>query len=203
MQSFTDPIMQWSITYKINIAISFLIIFCYLVLRRIAIPKIEYHIKRDEFKSDLVKRASAILTLFSGIIAVAIVLFVWGFDFKGLLALSTGLIALTGAALFASWSILSNITSFFLILTQQSYRQGNFIRIIDADNYIDGYIAEINLFNTKLISENQEIIIYPNNLITSRPTIINPKKRYSTVGKTTEFASKSTEALESNVQTRS
>ncbi|MCW9056802.1 MAG: mechanosensitive ion channel family protein, partial [Gammaproteobacteria bacterium] len=73
------------------------------------------------------------------------------------------------------------------LLANRAYRRGDFIRVINIDNYIEGYISEINLFNTKLISENREVIIYPNNLLLALPTIINPKDRYSIVGKTTEF----------------
>lgn len=187
MQSMIDSVVTWVQQYQLNILLSVGIVVTYYILRRIAIPKIENFIERDGLKNDVLRRATTALSLFSGTIALAIILFVWGFDFKGLLALSTGLIALTGAALFASWSILSNITAFFLLLTHQSYRKGNFIRVIDVDNYIEGYISEINLFNTKLLGEKQEVIIYPNNLLISRPTIINPEEHYTVVGKTTDF----------------
>jgi len=114
-------------------------------------------------------------------------LFIWGFNFKILFAFSTGLIAITGVALFANWSILSNITSFFILLIHKSYKSGNFIRIIDADNYIEGQILEIKLFNTKLVSHDGETIIYPNNLLITRPIIVNPVNRYNTIGKTDVF----------------
>lgn len=114
-------------------------------------------------------------------------LFIWGFNFKILFAFSTGLIAITGVALFANWSILSNITSFFILLIHTSYKSGNFIRIIDTDNYLEGKILEIKLFNTKLLSDDGEIIIYPNNLLITRPIIVNPVNRHSTIGKINIF----------------
>ena len=108
---------------------------------------------------------------------------IWGFDFSGLLLFTTSIVTVVGIALFASWSILSNITAYFVLLLHQSYRRGNFIRVIDADNYIEGYISEMNAFNTRLITEAREVIIYPNNLLLSRPTIINPKSRFEGIGK--------------------
>ena len=110
-------------------------------------------------------------------------LFVWGFNFKWLIAVSSGIIALTGVALFASWSILSNVTAFFMLLAHSSYKKGTYIRIFEGDTYIEGIISEINIFNTRLISEHKEDIICPNNLLISRPTIINPKIKYTSVGK--------------------
>ena len=187
MQALFESLTSWLLSYKINIVLSTLIIISYLFLRRVAIPKIEHYVEYGRFKTEALVKASATLNWLSGTMSLALIFFIWGFDFKELLALSTGLIALTGAALFASWSILSNITAFFLLLIHRSYRRGNFLRIIDADNYVEGYISEINLFNTKLVSESREIIIYPNNLLIARPTVINPKNRFSVVGKTSEF----------------
>ncbi|MGB1582031.1 MAG: mechanosensitive ion channel domain-containing protein, partial [Nevskiales bacterium] len=79
-----------------------------------------------------------------------------------------------------------NITAYVVLLLHKSYRRGNFVRVIDFDNYIEGYIAEVNVFNTRLITEAREVIIYPNNLLISRPTIINPRSRLQGVGKITE-----------------
>ncbi|HCA76603.1 MAG TPA: mechanosensitive ion channel protein MscS, partial [Alteromonas sp.] len=89
-------------------------------------------------------------------------------------------------ALFASWSLLSNITSYFVLLFQNSYTKGNFIRIIDGDNYMEGYIADINLFTTRLITKDDEEIAYPNNLVLTRPVIINPKQHWQGIGKSTD-----------------
>lgn len=52
-----------------------------------------------------------------------------------------------------------------------------------GDNYIEGYISEINLFNTKLITEDKEFVVYPNTLLILKPAIINPRERYNSVGK--------------------
>lgn len=180
-------IVDWFVLHKLNITFTLLIIIAYFVFRKIINPKIEEYIKRDHLKADTLKNAIFSLSLFSGIVTFILILLIWGVDFKSLLAISTSLIAITGVALFANWSILINVTAFFLLLAHQSYRRGNFVRIIDQDNYIEGYISEINLFNTVLTSENKEIIIYPNNLLIARPVIINSKSRYSVVGKPQDF----------------
>ena len=69
------------------------------------------------------------------------------------------------------------------MLFHNSFRRGNFVRVIDIDNYIEGYISEVNLFNTKLITEDREVVIFPNNLLLTRPTIINPRNKWQVIGK--------------------
>ena len=202
MHGFFQSLNEWFLLYKLNVVFSIAVILTYFILRRLAIPKLERYVEQGGLKNAVLVKATTTLSLLSGFITIAIILFIWGFDFKGLLALSTSLIALIGAALFASWSILSNLTAFFLLLAHQSYRRGNYVRIIDADNYTEGYISEINLFHTKLISENREVIIYPNNLLISRPTLINPKDHFPPVGKIQEFEGKSADMAGPGVSKR-
>jgi len=187
MSEIFNPILEWLYLYKLNIILSFVVVVLYLTVRRVAAPKIEEYVEQGHLKEIVGDKANTTLSLFSFVISVVIILFIWGFDFKGLLTLSASILAITGVAMFASWSVLSNVTAFFLLLANKSFRRGDFIRVINLDNYVEGYISEINLFNTKLISENREIIIYPNNLLVAFPTIINPKDRFSIVGKISEF----------------
>ena len=64
-----------------------------------------------------------------------------------------------------------------------SFRRGTFVRVIDIDNYAEGYISELTVFNTVLLTENREVIVYPNNLLLGRPALINPRDRLNGVGK--------------------
>ncbi len=182
-----EHISDWFAQNYANLIITIVIILCYLFFRRLVFPVLERHVERDNLKDATLDSAVFSLNLLAIAMTIALIFFAWGYDFKGLLAFSTGLIAITGAALFASWSILSNITAFFILLAHRSYRRGNFLRIIDGDNYIEGYISEINLFSTTLISEHREIILYPNNLIIARPILVNPKERFEIMGKIQDF----------------
>ncbi len=190
-EDIVDSLVIFYDTYSINVFLTFLVIICIYIISKSTRPKIKESIETSKFKDELLKTAShyanGILLLFT----VPVLLVIWGFDFRNLLLLSTGILTLTGVALFANWSILSNVTAFFIILLHPTFRRGNYIRIIDIDNYIEGYIAEINMFNIRLITEDREYIIYPNNLFISRPCIINPRKQYFSVGKITNFSSQS------------
>lgn len=180
-----NAFIEWLDLYQLNVIITAVIFVIYLVFRYLVGPIIRRKAEHGRLKDSATSKALAAVNILLIIGAVASSMVVWGFDFRGLLTLSASIVAVTGVALFAGWSLLSNITAFFLLLAHSSFRRGNFIRILDADNYIEGYISEINLFNTKLISEGREVIIYPNNLIMSRPSIVNPRNRLDTAGKLT------------------
>lgn len=198
MDSLSQISFHWATQYAVHLSLSFIMLIIYYVIQRKIIPKFESYVEHGALQNNALKKAISTFRLLYGVFTFSIILFIWGFDFQWLLAVSSGIITLTGVALFASWSILSNITAFFILLVHESYRRGNFIRIIEADNYVEGVISEINLFNTRLITENREFIIYPNNLLIARPTIINPKNRYTTVGKIQEFlATKNAEKVDS------
>ena len=187
MEFLHHPAFDWLTRYAVHFILSLLVIILYYIIQRKVIPKFENYVDQGGLHNDALKKAVSTFRLLYGVVSFSIILFIWGFDFQWLLAVSSGLITLTGVALFASWSLLSNITAFFILLAHESYKRGNFIRIIEADNYVEGTISEINLFNTRLITENKESIIYPNNLLIARPTIINPKIRFTTIGKIQEF----------------
>ncbi len=187
-------IVEWALMYKLNIVLTALTFILYILFRRLARPRIREQAEQGRLKDDSISKALSAINIIFSVTAIAVICVVWGFDFKGLLTLSASILAVTGVALFAGWSVLSNITSFFILLGHTSFRRGNFIRIVEGNNYVEGYISEINLFNTKLISEEREVIIYPNNLILARPTLVNPRNRLDTMGTLTTNTEKKEES---------
>ena len=197
MNTYLETLIEWYLNYEVHILFSILIIIAYFIFRVVVKPKIETYISRDNLNSETLRTALFSFNILSGILTLILILFVWGFNFKVLFAFSTGLIAITGVALFANWSILSNITAFFILLIHQSYKTGNLIRVIDSDNYIEGKILEISLFSTKLMTHDGEMIVYPNNLLVTRPVLVNPVNRYEAIGKTDIFK-KPTKQMKAN-----
>ena len=177
----------WMSDYLVQIVVSLAVLAFYFVLNRIVVPRLESYVKQGELRNVALRKAVYLFRVLYGIASLAVILVVWGFNFDWLLALSSGIVALTGVALFAQWSMLSNITAFFILLVHESFKRGNFIRIMDGDTYVEGYIAEINIFSTLVITEQNEAINYPNNLLVTRPTIVNPERRFNAVGKIQEF----------------
>lgn len=183
LSGFVNILLQ----YKINIAITVLILVANSLLVKGLIPIVRRYTRSSRLKPNSLDKARISIRTVTNIISIILILFVWGFDFNGLMTMSVGLIALLGVSLFASWSILSNVTAFFVLVFHEPYKRGNFIRVIAGDNYLEGYISEINLFNTKLITEDKEVIIYPNIQLMSNPAVINPRSRYKVIGKISAF----------------
>lgn len=110
----------------------------------------------------VVKRFFGLLQL---IVTVMLVCIIWGVDYAELMILFSSAFAVIGVALFAQWSILSNITGSIIIFFAFPYRIGDRIRVLDKDDDITGIITEIGLFHLHIRCDNGEVIHYPNNLI--------------------------------------
>ena len=183
MQQWLSSISTWLTTYQSNLIWTLVMIIIYVLITRFALPRMERHVTKSKLKSTSAIKGIIAVRLLSAVFTFAFMLLAWGIDFSGLLVLSTSIITLTGVALFASWSLLSNVTAYFLILSNVVYQRGNYIRVVEGDNYTEGYIADINLFSTRLLTAGRETIIYPNNLLLTRVVVINPKSHWGTMGK--------------------
>ncbi|MDH3393412.1 MAG: mechanosensitive ion channel family protein [Desulfobulbaceae bacterium] len=105
------------------------------------------------------------------VLFLVILSLVWGFDFRGVLFFASSFFAVVGIALFASWSILSNITTGIIIFFSFPYRIGDQIRVIDGENSVTGKIIDMTLFHIQIRDDNKHVIAYPNNLIIQRPVV--------------------------------
>ena len=164
MASFSPAIVQ--------MVISAVIILIYIVLSRRIAPFLYRTIAASVLKEEMNRRALVVFHILLFLLLVVVLSVVWGIDIKGLLVLASSMIAVIGVALFAAWSLLSNITAFFIMLGQRNFAPGAEVKIIDGSNHIEGKVVEINLFSTVLLTKNNEQVVYPNNLIVSRPVIV-------------------------------
>ena len=179
----------WLYINLTQIIVSIFVIAIFYVFRKVLVPRVEQYVERDNFRTQTFQSAIFTITLLGGLVTLAIILAVWGFNIHELLAVSTGILAVTGVALFATWSILSNVTAFFILLANPVFKRGNYIRIFDTDNYAEGNISKINIFSMVLITDNRETIIYPNNQLIARAIIVNPRERIRAFGKIDDFRS--------------
>tara|TARA_B110000503_G_scaffold18482_1_gene27234 strand:- start:697 stop:1281 length:585 start_codon:yes stop_codon:yes gene_type:complete len=178
-----DIAYQWVAINATSIGITIAIVVAYLVLDRFSTPKLEEGADQGGFKEGSATHAIRIARMFAGFIGFLVMALTWGIEYDSVFLFASTTLTLLGVALFASWSLLSNVTAYFVILLHPSFRRGTFVRVIDFDNYAEGYISELSLFNTKLVTESREVIIYPNNLLLGRPALINPRDRLYGVGK--------------------
>jgi len=155
----------------VQVIISLVIILFYVVMNRRIAPFLYKTIAASVLKEEMNRRAVVVFHILLFLLLVVVLSIVWGIDIKGLLVLASSMIAVIGVALFAAWSLISNITAFFIMLGQRNFSPGAQVRIIDGANHVEGKVLEINLFSTVLLTKQNEQVVYPNNLIVSRPVI--------------------------------
>ncbi len=178
-----DSIAGLALQNAPKLLVTVLVLGVYLLISRVTAPRLYQSADHGGFKEAEGERAARLARLFTAIFCGLTLLIVWGVEVASLLVFAGTALTLLGVALFASWSLLSNVTAYFVLLLHPTFRRGTFLRILDADNYAEGYIADLGLFSVKLITENREAIVYPNNLVLGRPCQINPRDRLLGVGK--------------------
>lgn len=183
MDLTTTSVVTWLAANIPELVTTVLILFIFFVVDRVSTPKLQKSADDGRFKEGSEIKAIRLVRITTGFVGWFALLGVWGIELRSIFIAASTVLTLLAVALVAGWSLLSNVTAHFILLLQPSFRRGNFIRIIDADNYTEGFISELYLFNTKLVTENRDTIIYPNNLILTRQVIINPRDKLHGVGK--------------------
>jgi len=98
-------------------------------------------------------------------IAVILLSIIWAIDFKQLTVLFSSVLAILGIALFAQWSIFSNLTASVVLFFYHPVRIGDKIRILDSSFEWVGRVTDITGFYFFLKTDKGENITLPNNLV--------------------------------------
>jgi small-conductance mechanosensitive channel len=106
-----------------------------------------------------------ILNLLAIITALLLLTVVWGVDRREFQLLVSSVFAVIGVALFAQWSVLSNITSGLIMFFSFPYRIGDRIRILDLEFAKEATIEDITAFYIRLRMDSGEMLTYPNNIV--------------------------------------
>ena len=119
----------------------------------------------NEVRTRLIIKYSTI-----GLFAFAIValILIWGVDIKDIGLVFSSIFAVIGVALFAQWSILSNITAGVILFFSFPFKIGDKIRIMDKEMELPNevyLIEDIRAFHIHLRRKNGELFTYPNNMM--------------------------------------
>lgn len=90
---------------------------------------------------------------------------IWGVDQKELFLFLTSVLTVLGVGFFASWSILSNITSGLLLYFNHPLHIGDYIKILDKELPVEGTIKDISMFFMHIETNEGEYITIPNSII--------------------------------------
>ncbi|HRJ30368.1 MAG TPA: mechanosensitive ion channel family protein [Cyclobacteriaceae bacterium] len=119
-----------------------------------------YHLQRDRTTFTL-----KVITIGLYLAAAVTLLFIWGVDQNELVLFLSSFVAILGIALFAQWSMLSNVTASILLFVSHPAKVGDSISILDKDYPLTGKIKDIGAFFTTLETEANEVITIPNSLL--------------------------------------
>lgn len=155
-----------SFTLYFQEVISTIILFALAVfLRMLAAKIVKSYAKTSEIlehRTNLVIRYN---NIFITILFFIVLFIIWGVKKNDLFLTVSSVLTVIGVALFAQWSILSNITSGIILLFSFPFKIGDIIKIHDKDFPIEAEIEDIRAFHTYLKTSEGEMITYPNTLL--------------------------------------
>ncbi|MDR1403651.1 MAG: mechanosensitive ion channel family protein [Tannerellaceae bacterium] len=150
--------------YFLQIIASGVVILLLVVAKYISkklIKKYTQLMNKSELRALQMKQ---IMNILLNILFVFIITFIWGLDPHNLLLGLSSIFAVIGVAMFAQWSILSNITAGIIMFFSAPYGVGDRVRLIDKDLPIKATIENIHTFYTHIRTDENELIAIPNNL---------------------------------------
>lgn len=115
-----------------------------------------------EHRTNLVVKYIHILI---GLLALVAAIIIWGVQKDDIFLTLSSVTTVVGVAMFAQWSILSNITSGIILFFFFPFRIGDVIQVHDKDFPIQAEIEDIKAFHVYLKTDKGEYITYPNNLL--------------------------------------
>lgn len=146
---------------EISTGILLLIVF----LSRTFVSKI---IRRYAKTSEIIERRTNLVIKYINVLITILffitLILIWGVQAKDIFITISSVATVIGVAMFAQWSILSNITSGIILFFSFPFKIGDVILIHDKDYLVEGEIEDIGAFHVTLRSKEGEVVIYPNNL---------------------------------------
>lgn len=162
-------------TYQDELFSSLIVIGVFFViwmLQKISIKKIGRKSGINDARIHLIIRYSSVALFF---VLILVLVFIFGAKFEDLALVFSSVFAVIGIALFAIWSILSNITSGVIMFFSFPYKVGDKIQIHDKDFPIEAIIEDIRAFQLHLRLDNGDLVTYPNNLILQKAVTLIEK----------------------------
>lgn len=152
--------------YYTKIIESTVVISIFIIVRIVANKLIKKTVNDklvQKSRSQLIRKSIHFITSMTSLF---ILLIIWGVKQSELAVFVGSVLTIVGVAMFAQWSLLSNITSSIIIFFNHSIKIGDSITIMESKDYeILGEVMDIGLFFTTIkMSVTEEEITLPNNI---------------------------------------
>jgi small-conductance mechanosensitive channel len=162
--------------YTKEIVATGLVVVTVILLRIIVTKTIRRYSKSH---TGIEKRTNLVIKyihLLINILAIISLIVIWGVQKNDIMITLSSIATVVGVAMFAQWSILSNITSGVILFFSFPFKIGDVIKVHDKDFPFEGEIIDINAFHTDLVTKDGERMVYPNNLLLQKGiSILKPK----------------------------
>jgi small-conductance mechanosensitive channel len=151
-----------------------IVLILILVLRFIIARLVRRYAKSSSIIEQRTNLVIKYIHLLINILATIALVVIWGVKRDDIFLTLSSITTIVGVAMFAQWSILSNITSGIILFFSFPFKIGDVIKVHDKDFPIEAEIIDINAFHTLLQTKSGERITYPNNLLLQKGiSIIN------------------------------
>ncbi|MEK8179963.1 mechanosensitive ion channel domain-containing protein [Flavobacterium buctense] len=153
-----------------------LVILVVVILRLIVTKAVKSYAKSHTVMEKRTNLVIKYIHLLISILAIISLIVIWGVQKDDILITLSSIATVVGVAMFAQWSILSNITSGIILFFSFPFKIGDIIKVHDKDFNIEAEIIDITAFHTDLMTQDGEHIVYPNSLLLQKGiSIVKPK----------------------------
>ncbi|NAX46773.1 mechanosensitive ion channel [Photobacterium halotolerans] len=174
-----EAILQSRLAYNLFIILVFLIV--YTIAKRVINLWLTRLGKTKMVSEARVLFISRVLSSVVFFVLFSVAVISLGLGYSDISLFFSSAFAVLGVALFAQWSMLSNVTASVLIFFVFPYRIGDRVKVVDKDDDISGVIKDITMFHVIIERTDGSLVTYPNNIILQKPVIkltqvvVNPK----------------------------
>ncbi|UIP30536.1 MULTISPECIES: mechanosensitive ion channel family protein [Photobacterium] len=174
-----ETVLQSRLAYNLFIILVFLIV--YTIAKRVINLWLTRLGKTKMVSDARVRFISRVLSSVVFFVLFSVAVISLGLGYSDISLFFSSAFAVLGVALFAQWSMLSNVTASVLIFFVFPYRIGDRVKVVDKDDDISGVINDITMFHVIIERTDGSLVTYPNNIILQKPVIkltqlvVNPK----------------------------
>ncbi|QUJ69902.1 mechanosensitive ion channel family protein (plasmid) [Photobacterium sp. GJ3] len=164
-----EAVLQSRLSYNLLVILTFLIV--YMIAKRVLnlwLTKLGTTKMVSEARVRFISRVLSSLVFF---VLFSITVISLGLGYSDISLFFSSAFAVLGVALFAQWSMLSNVTASVLIFFVFPYRIGDMVKVVDKDEDISGVIQDITMFHVLIERVDGSLVTYPNNIILQKAVI--------------------------------
>jgi small-conductance mechanosensitive channel len=170
-----ETIVKIFTVINLDIVLSILAILFYIIVT-LGLQKI---MNRKGLKQSLPKPSRIKIIRLSkqliGILTIFVLILIWGLDINDIWVFSSVVLGFIGVAIFATWSLLSNIFAAYILFFTEPFQIGDTILSVEGDNSIKGEVCDMTTFYIKIKLEDGSIGNIPNNVILQKAIIVTPQ----------------------------